>query len=107
MDSIQDIFGKKIKSIRRARDITQEKLADLSGLSLQYIGEIERGRRNPSLTSVEQLSKALDIPMAELFSLEEFRLAPDELKAILIRQIETADEDRLRTFFSMAQTLFR
>jgi len=38
MDSVQDIFGKKIKSIRRARDITQEKLADLSGLSLQYIG---------------------------------------------------------------------
>jgi len=45
--------------------------------------------------------------MAELFSLEEFRLSPDELKAILIRQIESADEDRLRTFFSMAQTIFR
>ena len=107
MDSVQDLFGKKIKSIRRARDITQEKLADLSGLSLQYIGEIERGRRNPSLTSIEQLSQALDIPMAELFSLEEFRLAPEELRAILMRQIESADEDRLRIFFSMAQTLFR
>jgi transcriptional regulator with XRE-family HTH domain len=107
MDSVQDLFGKKIKAIRRARDITQEKLADLSGLSLQYIGEIERGRRNPSLTSIEQLSKALDIPMAELFSLEEFRLAPEELRAILIRQIESGDEDRLRIFFSMAQVIFR
>ena len=107
MDTVQDIFGKKIKSIRRARDITQEKLADLSGLSLQYIGEIERGRRNPSLTSIEQLSKALDIPMAELFSLEEFRLSMDELRTILIRQIDSADEDRLRIFFSMAQVIFR
>ena len=107
MDTVQDIFGKKIKSIRRARDITQEKLADLSGLSLQYIGEIERGRRNPSLTSIEQLSKALDIPMAELFSLEEFRLSLDELRTILARQIESADEDRLRIFFSMAQVIFR
>ena len=107
MDTVQDIFGKKIKSIRRARDITQEKLADLSGLSLQYIGEIERGRRNPSLTSIEQLSKALDIPMAELFSLEEFRLSMEELRAILARQIESADEDRLRVFFSMAQVIFR
>lgn len=107
MDTVQDIFGKKIKSIRRARDITQEKLADLSGLSLQYIGEIERGRRNPSLTSIEQLSKALDIPMAELFSLEEFRLSLDELRTILARQIESADEDRLRVFFSMAQVIFR
>ena len=107
MDTVQDIFGKKIKSIRRARDITQEKLADLSGLSLQYIGEIERGRRNPSLTSIEQLSKALDIPMAELFSLEEFRLSREELRTILVRQIESADEDRLRVFFSMAQVIFR
>lgn len=107
MDTVQDIFGKKIKSIRRSRDITQEKLADLSGLSLQYIGEIERGRRNPSLTSIEQLSKALDIPMAELFSLEEFRLSMDELRTILARQIESADEDRLRVFFSMAQVIFR
>ena len=107
MDTVQDIFGKKIKSIRRARDITQEKLADLSGLSLQYIGEIERGRRNPSLTSIEQLSKALDIPMAELFSLEEFRLSREELRTILVRQIESADEDRLRIFFSMAQVIFR
>ncbi|OLN25496.1 transcriptional regulator, XRE family [Desulfovibrio sp. DV] len=107
MDTVQDIFGKKIKSIRRARDITQEKLADLSGLSLQYIGEIERGRRNPSLTSIEQLSKALDIPMAELFSLEEFRLSMEELRTILARQIESADEDRLRIFFSMAQVIFR
>ena len=107
MDTVQDLFGKKIKAIRRARDITQEKLADLSGLSLQYIGEIERGRRNPSLTSIEQLSQALDIPMAELFSLEEFRLAPEELRTILARQIESADEDRLRVFFSMAQVIFR
>lgn len=107
MDSVQDLFGKKIKAIRRARDITQEKLADLSGLSLQYIGEIERGRRNPSLTSIEQLSRALDIPMAELFSLEEFRLSQEELRTILIRQIESADEDRLRIFFSMAQVIFR
>ena len=45
--------------------------------------------------------------MAELFSLEEFRLAPEELRAILMRQIESADEDRLRTFFSMAQVIFR
>lgn len=107
MDTVQDIFGKKIKSIRRARDITQEKLADLSGLSLQYIGEIERGRRNPSLTSIQQLSKALDIPMAELFNLEEFRLSLDELRTILARQIESADEDGLRIFFSMAQVIFR
>ncbi|MFU2207751.1 hypothetical protein [Solidesulfovibrio sp. C21] len=45
--------------------------------------------------------------MAELFSLEGFRLSLEELRTILIRQIDSADEDRLRIFFSMAQVIFR
>ena len=88
MDNVQELFGKKIRMIRRNRDMTQEKLAELSGLSLQYIGEIERGRRNPSLTSVETLAAAFGIPLAELFNLDEFKLTPEDLRRILARQIE-------------------
>ena len=107
MPNVQDLFGKKIRTIRRNRDMTQEKLAELSGLSLQYIGEIERGRRNPSLTSVETLAAAFGIPLAELFNLDEFKLTPEDLRRILARQIEEADEERLRLFFNVAQAFFR
>ena len=107
MGTVQKLFGKKIRLIRRNREMTQEQLAELSGLSLQYIGEIERGTRNPSLTSVENLSVAFDLPIAELFSLEEFKLSAEELRQILIKQVENADEERLRSFFHMGQLFFR
>lgn len=107
MGNVQKLFGKKIRMIRRSREMTQERLAELSGLSLQYIGEIERGRRNPSLTSIEQLSAALDLPIAGLFDLEEFRMTSEQLRRILVNQVETADEDRLRSFFAIAQVFFR
>lgn len=107
MGSVQSLFGKKIRMIRRTREMTQERLAELSGLSLQYIGEIERGRRNPSLTSMERLSAAFDIPIAELFNLDEFRLNTNQIKKILVNQIETADEERARQFFAVAQIFFR
>jgi transcriptional regulator with XRE-family HTH domain len=107
MSTVQKLFGKKIKAIRKDREMTQERLAELSGLSLQYIGEIERGTRNPSLTSMESLSAAFDLPIAELFNLDEFKLSIEELRTILVKQIENADEERLRSFFHASQVFFR
>ncbi|NCU41072.1 XRE family transcriptional regulator, partial [Candidatus Saccharibacteria bacterium] len=47
-----ELFGKRIRSLRRATDLTQEQLAELAGISLQNMGEIERGKGNPTLTTV-------------------------------------------------------
>jgi len=107
MSTVQELFGKKIRAIRRGRDMTQEKLAELSGLSLQYIGEIERGARNPSLTTVESLAAAFAIPLAELFNLAEFELSVDDVRQLLIKQIENTDESRLRSFFRISQVFFK
>ena len=107
MSTVQELFGKKIRATRRGRDMTQEKLAELSGLSLQYIGEIERGARNPSLTTVESLAAAFAIPLAELFNLAEFELSVDDVRQTLIKQIENADEGRLRSFFRVSQVFFK
>ncbi len=107
MSRIQQLFGKKLRELRRKRDITQEKLAELSGLSLQYIGEIERNRRNPSLTSMESLAEALDIPIGELFNLEEFQRSDKELRETLIRQIQQADPERLRLFYELSRVAFK
>ena len=61
------IFGSNVRRFREALGMTQENLADTSELDRSYIGGVERGERNPTLTAILRLSLALRIPPAYLF----------------------------------------
>ena len=67
MGDIKRIFGKHLKEIRLKKGLTQEQLADIAGMHFTYIGQIERGVRNPSLVNLHKLAKALKISAGELF----------------------------------------
>ena len=66
-DDINTRLGNKIKAFRKLKGYTQEVLGERSGVSYKFIGEIERGVVNPSLNSLVQIAKALDIHVSELF----------------------------------------
>lgn len=65
--NISKIFGKQIKSYRKALNISQEELAERCGLHSTYIGQVERGEKNASLKSIQKLSRGLKIPISKLF----------------------------------------
>lgn len=46
--------------------MTQEAFAERSGFSQQYVSDLERGRRNPTVVSLYELASALDVAPAEL-----------------------------------------
>ena len=60
-------FGERIRYLRQKLNISQEKLAELTGLHRTYIGGIERGERNPSLENIYKLSRAFELTLSELF----------------------------------------
>lgn len=60
-------FGANLQKLRVSRHITQEQLAALADFDRTYISLLERGKRNPSLTSIYRLAIALEIPAATLF----------------------------------------
>jgi transcriptional regulator with XRE-family HTH domain len=60
-------FGKRLSTIRKRKGITQEKLADLIEVHRTYIGFIEQGKRNPSISNVYKIAKALKVSLKELF----------------------------------------
>jgi len=66
-DIIYKSIGKKIKFLREKRGITQEKLAEKAGLSLDFIGKIEVNINKPGLRSLIKIANALDIPIKEIF----------------------------------------
>ena len=59
-------FGRRIRGLRTARGLTQEQLAELTGFHRTYIGMIERGERNLSLTNIGIFAKTFEISIPEL-----------------------------------------
>ena len=60
-------FGRRLRAIRRGRDVTQEKLAEYCGLSPEYVSHIERGKASPSFDVIASLSEELDVEPKSLF----------------------------------------
>ena len=54
-------FGDHLRSIRAAKGLSQEGLADRSGLNRTYVGSVERGERNVSLLNIHKLATALGV----------------------------------------------
>ena len=52
-------FGSKVKKLRKAKNWSQEELAEKAGLHRTYIGSIERSERNISLINIERIARAM------------------------------------------------
>lgn len=56
---MRKLVGRNVRAARQASGMTQEQLAEESGFSQQYISDLERGRRNPTIVSLYELAQAL------------------------------------------------
>ena len=64
-------FGKRIRQLRTERNLSQEELSFLTGFHRTYIGMVERGERNISLSNVSVFARIFDLPLDELFRFGE------------------------------------
>ena len=68
MDDARAKFGSNLRALRQAQALTQEALGALAGLDRSYVGGVERGERNPTLTAIFCLARALETPSSSLFA---------------------------------------
>jgi transcriptional regulator with XRE-family HTH domain len=66
-DNFLSSFGLRIRTLRKARGLSQEAFADLAGLDRSYVGGVERGERNVSLMNIKKFADALDTPVEDIF----------------------------------------
>lgn len=69
--NITKCFGKKVKIERIKKDLSQEALADLAGISRAYLGAVERAESIPSIETAGMLAKGLGIELYKLFIFDD------------------------------------
>lgn len=108
MESLEKQLGNRIKTLRKLRGWTQENLAEQAKVSVQHVGEIERGDGNPTLQSLERLSKGFGITVSQLLTVED----PDQETELLrdqicetVQEMPTAELKLLQGVINLAKSL--
>lgn len=70
MNSIKKNFGQRVKEIRKSKGLTQEQLAEKTGMDTPNICRIEAGTHFPLIKNLEKIASALDTPVKEFFNYE-------------------------------------
>jgi len=60
------LVGLNFARLRRKKGFTQEQFAEASGFTQQYVSDLERGRRNPTVVTLFHLATALEVEPADL-----------------------------------------
>jgi transcriptional regulator with XRE-family HTH domain len=68
---LQRKLGKRIASLRKAKKLTQEQLAEALGCSVEFISLVERGVNAPSVSGLEKFAKVLKVDVKDLFTFEK------------------------------------
>ena len=69
MENIKSLLGKRIRDFRKQRGLSQEELGWKAELHFTYIGAIERGEKNCSITTLEKVARGLEIDIKDLFNI--------------------------------------
>ncbi len=67
VSTLRKQFGKKLRSFRKGREMTQEQFAELLDISIDFLSLLERGINAPSFESIEAFSITLGIPVKDFF----------------------------------------
>jgi len=66
-------FGNHLRAMRQSRELTQEHLAERSGLSVDTVRRVEHGTLSPTLETLDKLARGLDLSLASMFGYFDHR----------------------------------
>lgn len=62
----EEVVGVNIRQVRLQKGVSQEEVAHRVGIDAGYFGQIERGKRNPTIGVLGRIADALNVPLARL-----------------------------------------
>lgn len=98
-------ISKRLKDVRKAKDISVYKLSQLSGVSETHIRDLERGDRNPSIDTLYKLSVPLGISLPELLNETGNASYLNEKEKMLIEYFRSLSDDKADALLAFLKTL--
>lgn len=71
MSDLQKLIGQRVREYRNAQGYSIEELAHIADMNAVHLASLERGEKNITLSTLEKVSKALDVQLADVFSIEK------------------------------------
>lgn len=100
------LIGLRIKKLRLSKGFSQEKLADIMGISPKYLSNIERGKENPTLDMFIKLANALNIEVSEVFNYSHEK-SPKELRQSITDLLKDGDANQLKLLARIAKAIYQ
>jgi transcriptional regulator with XRE-family HTH domain len=101
----KDLIGLRIKELRKHKGLSQEKVAEIMGISPKYLSNIERGKENPTLDTFIKLANALNIEVSDIFNYSHEK-SSKELRKLITDLLKDGDENQVKLFARIAQAIF-
>ena len=101
-----NLFGSRVKELRKAKKITQEKLAELIGVEQQQICRIEKGGCFTTMETLEKMAEALDVPVDELFNFAHHN-ETDALLAELNMILKKASASQIKLIYRIVNDILK
>lgn len=100
------LLGRRIRSLRNRKGWTQQELGRRANINYKFIGEIERGKQNPSFNILSKIASTLNVEMLELFRFEHEMLDKRQIEIKIKDVLKNLPENDLRQFLLILRTLY-
>ena len=100
-------IGQRVAEYRETVKLTQEKLAERVGVSVESISRVERGVTLPSITRLASISEALGIELRDLLTLSQGKAAKDKALDSLHRYLASRTLAEIEVVHDVAKCIFR
>ena len=103
----QALFGNRIRSIREAAGLSRETAAERADTGANYLGEVERGEKFPTLEMIERIAAALEVSPSAFFEYEAEEIDKQILQSKLHHLLSRSNTDQLQQALRVLKALFQ
>lgn len=101
MNNMTKELGKRIRTERIDKKMTQEELAERAGLHPTYIGQVERGEKSLTITSLEKIVEGLEISFSDLFENIQPPTKPTSFAMRCYDKINSYPQEKQKQFYEL------